>query len=88
MRAEEIFDGADTHSRDVERVVAAMEEIAKVAARNASSVEDVVATSKNQAESMREMVQSSSSLTDLSETLRGVLQRFETGRKPTAEARG
>jgi hypothetical protein len=36
---------------------------------------------------MQEMVASSASLTDLSETLRGVLQRFKTGREPTPEAR-
>jgi methyl-accepting chemotaxis protein len=86
VRAEEIFHGADTHSRDVERVVAAMEEIAKVAERNACSVEEVVSTSHNQAESMDEMVTSSASLTELSETLRGVLERFETRRASAPKA--
>jgi methyl-accepting chemotaxis protein len=78
-RAEEIFHGSDSHNRDLDRMVEAMDEIAKVADRNAVAIDGVARTSKEQLESMGEMVAASASLTELSEELRGVLRRFETG---------
>jgi methyl-accepting chemotaxis protein len=79
VRAEEIFHGADSHSRDIERMVESMDEIASVGGRNADSIEGVVATSQEQVATMDEVVASSRSLTELSESLRGVLHGFHTG---------
>jgi methyl-accepting chemotaxis protein len=78
-RAEEIFHGTDSQTRDVERMVASMDEVAKVAERNAVAIDGVVTTSQQQLGSMSEMVTSSATLTDLAEELQGVLRRFETG---------
>ena len=78
QRAEEIFNGSDSHTRDLDRMVEAMEEIAKVAERNAVAIDGVAVTSQQQLESMSEMVASSESLSELSEQLRGVLRRFAT----------
>ena len=56
-----------------------MDEIAKVAERNASTMNTVVDTAHAQVNSMNEVVASSNSLTELAEKLRGVLRRFDTG---------
>ena len=56
-----------------------VDEVAKVAERNAVAIDGVVATSQQQLASMSEMVTSSATLTDLAEQLQGVLHRFETG---------
>jgi methyl-accepting chemotaxis protein len=79
QRAEEIFHGTDSHTRDLERMVEAMDEIAKVADRNAVAIDGVAVTTRQQLDSTREMVASSAGLTELSEQLRGVLRRFDTG---------
>jgi methyl-accepting chemotaxis protein len=84
-RAEEIFHGSDSHTRDLDRMVEAMDEIAKVAESNAVAIDGVAVTSQQQLESMGEMVASSASLSELSEQLRGVLRRFETGSRPPEE---
>jgi methyl-accepting chemotaxis protein len=60
-------------------MVEAMDEIAKVADRNAVAIDGVAVTTRQQLDSTREMVASSAGLTELSEQLRGVLRRFETG---------
>jgi methyl-accepting chemotaxis protein len=78
-RAEEIFEGADTQAMDVQRMVESMEEISRVASRNADAVDGVAATSHGQVDSMNRMVSSSQSLTGLAEELREVLRRFDTG---------
>jgi methyl-accepting chemotaxis protein len=78
QRSEEIFHGSDSHTRDLDRMVGAMDEIAKVGERNAVAIDGVALTSQQQLESMREMVASSQSLSELSEQLRGVLLRFAT----------
>jgi methyl-accepting chemotaxis protein len=79
LRAEEIFHGSDSHTRDLGRMVEAMDEIAKVAERNAVAIDGVAVTSQQQLDAMGEMVGASASLSELSEQLRGVLQGFETG---------
>ena len=66
-RAEEIFHGTDSHTRDLERMVGAMDEIAKVAESNAAAIEGVAVTSQQQLSSMAEMVASSASLSELAE---------------------
>jgi methyl-accepting chemotaxis protein len=78
-KAEEIFHGADTNTRDVERMASSMDEIARVAARNADAIEGVVASTQRQDGLMAEMVSASKSLTDLAEGQRAMLRRFETG---------
>ena len=77
-RAEEIFHGADAHTRDVERLVGAMDDIAKVGERSGTAIEGAAATTQQQVTSMSEMVASSKSLTGLAEELRSVLRRFQT----------
>ena len=86
-RAEEIFHGSDSHTRDLVRMVEAMDEIAKVAESNAVAIDGVAVTSRQQLESMGEMVASSVSLSVLAEKLRGVLRGFETA-SPVREGRG
>lgn len=79
-RAEEIFHGTDTQTRDVERMVESMDEVARVAERNAVAIDGVATTSQQQLASMTEMVASSTTLNELADQLRVVLRRFETGR--------
>jgi methyl-accepting chemotaxis protein len=79
LRAEEIFHGSDSHTRDLTRMVEAMDEIAKVAERNAVAIDGVAVTSQQQLDAMGEMVGASASLSELAEQLRGVLHGFETG---------
>ena len=88
QRAEEIFHGSDSHTRDLDRMVEAMEEIAKVAERSGVAIDGVALTSQQQLDSMREMVASSQSLSELSEQLRGVLRRFATRSAPAESGAG
>jgi methyl-accepting chemotaxis protein len=60
-------------------MVSSMDEIARVAAGNAKATQEVVETTGEQLDAMGELVNSTRGVTDLSEELRGVLQRFETG---------
>jgi methyl-accepting chemotaxis protein len=78
-RAEEIFHGADNHTRDVERMASSMDDIARVAERNAGAIDGVAASIQRQVTLMTEMVASSKSMTDLAESQRGALRRFQTG---------
>jgi len=78
-RAEEIFHGADAHTRDVERMASSMDDIARVAERNAQAIDGVAASTQRQVTLMAEMVKSSKSLTDLADEQRGFLRRFQTG---------
>ena len=84
-RAEEIFHGADSHTQSLDRMVAAMDEVAKVAGGNAAAIDGVVTTSQGQVASMTEMVASSRSLNGLAEKLQEVLRRFQTGRARSGE---
>jgi methyl-accepting chemotaxis protein len=77
-RAEEIFHGADSHTQSLDSMVAAMDEVAKVASGNAAAIDGVVTTSQRQVASMTEMVASSRSLSGLAEKLQAVLRRFRT----------
>jgi methyl-accepting chemotaxis protein len=77
-RAEEIFHGADTHTRDVERMVSSMDEIARVAQSNAEAISGVAASTQRQVTLMAEMVVSSKTVSDLAEEQRGSLRGFET----------
>jgi methyl-accepting chemotaxis protein len=84
-RAEEIFHGTDTQFRDFEAMVARMDEVARAAARNAGSIDGVVATCEQQVVSTRALVGASSTLAGLASELRGGLRRFNTGAVAAAE---
>lgn len=84
-RAEDIFNGADSHTHDVERMVSSMDEIARVAESNAEAIVGVVASTQRQVKLMTEMVSSSKSMVDLAEEQRGALRRFRTG-EPSLES--
>jgi hypothetical protein len=83
-RAEEIFHGADTQFRDFEAMVARMDEVAKAAARNSSSIAGVVGTCEQQVIATRDLVAASTTLAGLALELRGGLRRFNTGGAPPA----
>jgi methyl-accepting chemotaxis protein len=83
-RAEEIFHGADNHTRDVERMASSMDDIARVAERNAGAIAGVEASIQRQVTLMTDMVASSKSMTGLAEAQRGALRRFQTGAPATA----
>jgi methyl-accepting chemotaxis protein len=83
-RAEEIFHGADSHTRDVERMASSMDDIARVAERNAGAIAGVEASIQRQVTLMTDMVASSKSMTDLAEAQRGALRRFQTGAPASA----
>jgi methyl-accepting chemotaxis protein len=78
-RAEEIFEGADIQTMDVQRMVGSIDEIAKVASRNAESIDDVSATSEGQAGATDQMVESTRSLSELADRMHSLLRRFDTG---------
>jgi methyl-accepting chemotaxis protein len=78
-RAEEIFHGTDTQTRDIERMVAAMDEVARAAEGNAAAVVGAVATNQRQLSAMSEMVGASGTVAELASALQEVLRRFETG---------
>jgi methyl-accepting chemotaxis protein len=83
-RAEEIFHGADDHTREVETMVSSMDELATMGERKAHAIERVLETSRKQSQTMSEVIASSASLTSLSEELGGVLQHFQTTRTRVA----
>jgi len=79
-RSEEIFQEADAQARDAERMVASVEEIARVAVANGQSVREVAGSAQGQFQSMEETVASARVMSELADELRGALQRFQTGR--------
>ncbi len=81
-RAEEIFQDADTQARDAERMVASMDEIARLASDNAAAARDGSEAARQQFEGMAETVSSAQALTALAEKMRGVLRRFRTDAAP------
>ncbi len=80
QRAEEIFEGADAHARDVEGLVNSMDELARVAERNTASLDGAVLKSGAQVKSTQHMVASTKGLRTLADSLQGVLRRFQTDR--------
>ena len=79
QRAEEIFEGADAHARDVELLVGSMDDLERVAERNATSLGGIVAKSQAQVDSTLQMVASTSGLRTLAGVLQDVLRRFQIG---------
>jgi methyl-accepting chemotaxis protein len=86
-RAEEIFHGADTHTREVENMVRSMDEIANVDARKPPVIDRVIEASRLQSASTADVITSANSLTELARDLDGVLSHFRTESDPSVEAR-
>ncbi len=84
-RSEEIFEGADAQTMDLQRMVASMDEIARVAAASSESIDGVANVARSQADSMGRTVDSSKSLKQLSERMHELLHRFDTGREGASE---
>lgn len=78
-RAEEIFQEADGQTRDAERMVKSMDEVARSSRATTASVAQVAETSRLQMASMTEMVASADAMTRLSQELRDLTRRFQTG---------
>jgi len=85
VRAEGIFRGADAHTVEVERMVRSMDEISEADTHKAAAIDRVVETSRLQSVSTAEVIESSGSLTKLSEELAQVLSHFRTDSKPGTE---
>ena len=77
-RAEEIFQEADAQARDAERMVGAMDEIARVGVANGSAIRDVSEAAQVQLATIAETASSAHALTELADEMRGVLRRFQT----------
>jgi methyl-accepting chemotaxis protein len=85
-RAEVIFHGADTHTREVERMVGSMDEVAKVGAQRATAIDQVLETSRHQIASTDEVLELSKVLTALSSDLKSVIsQQRAVGSNPVEE---
>ena len=78
-RAEEIFEGADTQTMDVQRMVESMDEIARVANQNAQSIDAVSESADLQTSSVTRNVESARQLSALAERMKDLLRHFQTG---------
>ncbi len=76
-RTEEIFLDADARVQDAERMVGAIDEVAKVADGNAKAMDEVSETSQLQLSSMAKVVADSQNLAGVSEQLRNSLEKFQ-----------
>ena len=77
-RSEEIFHGADSHSLNAESMVAAIEEIAKVAGNNGKSVSDLTNTMRGQQQTLGEIFGSAGAVSRLAGELEASLTFFQT----------
>jgi methyl-accepting chemotaxis protein len=78
-RSEEIFHGADSHSLNAESMVAAIEEIAKVAGGNGRSVVELNDTMHGQERTLIEIFESAGAVSRLAGELEASLTFFRTG---------
>ncbi len=78
-RSEEIFHGADSHTLNAESMVAAIEEIAKVASSNGQGVAELNDTMQGQLRTLGEIFDSSGSVSQLASQLEASLTFFQTG---------
>ncbi len=78
-RSEEIFHGADSHTLNAESMVAAIEEIAKVASGNGESVAELNGSMQGQQRTLGEIFDSSGELSRLAAELEASLTFFQTG---------
>ncbi len=87
-RSEEIFHGEDSHSRNADRMVASIEQIAKGVHDKADAIDEVSRTTRDQLGAVSTVVESSHELASLAEELRGVLHDFRTGESAGAAGPG
>jgi methyl-accepting chemotaxis protein len=85
-KANSIADLAEMQTDGANKMVVAVDEIAKVAEDNAASAEEVSAATEQQTASMQEMVYASRELEDLSEELMQMVARFKIGSDIPEEA--
>lgn len=78
-RSEEIFHGADSHSLNAESMVAAIEEIAKVAGGNGQCVAELNDTMRGQQQTLDEIFDSAGVVRRLASELEASLTFFQTG---------
>jgi len=78
-RSEEIFQEADAQARDAEKMVGSVEEINRLAAANATAMQELAESGQQQLGAIAETVASAQALSDLAEEMRGAVQRFRTG---------
>jgi methyl-accepting chemotaxis protein len=81
-RSEEIFQQADAQARDAERMVESVDDIAGVAAANATAIREVVDAGQQQVATTAETAASALALTGIVEEMRRVLARFRTEHRP------
>jgi len=86
-RSEEIFHGADSHSLNAQSMVAAIEEIAKVASGNGHSVEVLGQTMGGQLTTVDEIHAASERVSELATQLNHSLTIFRTGTDAAPEIR-
>ena len=77
-RSEEIFHGADSHSWNAQSMVEAIEEIAKVAGGNGTSVAGLDETMRRQVETLAQILASAETVTQLARELDASLNFFRT----------
>ncbi|MEM9176566.1 MAG: methyl-accepting chemotaxis protein [Myxococcota bacterium] len=85
-RSEEIFHGADSHSLNAQSMVAAIEEIAKVASGNGRSVAELDRTMDGQLHTVDEIHRASERVSQLADELASSLTIFRTGQPPMTMA--
>lgn len=87
-RSEEIFHGADTHSLNAQSMVAAIEEIAKVASGNGRSVSELGKAMSGQIRTVDDIYRSAESVSRLAVELETSLTIFQTGRGQRSPSNG
>ncbi len=78
-RSEEIFQEADAHARDAERMVGSVEEITRLATANAGAMNELSAAGQQQLIAIAETVSAAQVLSGLAEDMSGAVRRFQTG---------
>jgi methyl-accepting chemotaxis protein len=84
-RAEEIFEGADAHVRDLGRMVGVMDELEKLTGQTAAAISAAVATSQGQGPFAEQMGSAAGAVAASLEELRLALRRFDTGGRGARE---
>ena len=84
-KANSIADLSNMQTDGANKMVAAIDEIAKVAEDNATSTEEVSAATEEQSAAMQEMVQATKELESLSNELILMVERFKIGVSESAE---
>ena len=85
-RSEEIFHGADSHSLNAQSMVAAIEEIAKVASGNGRSISDLGETMNGQLRTVDDIHRTAESVSRLAGELETSLTIFQTGSEQVGDA--